>query len=283
MDDELTQVDVPGGRIDVRFVGRGPTALFLHGLLVNGHVWDPLIPGLSGRLRMVLPDLPLGGHRAALEPDADCSLEAHAARVVRLARQLPRPIVLVGSDTGGAIAQIAVAREPGLFDRLVLLPSDAFDNCPPKLLVPLRWLAAVPGAVGAVAFSLRLRMVMRIMMSLVSRRRSDDAFLDELAGDLRTDRGVRRDLRKLLRNLRPEVTGAVADELLQFKRPVLIAWSKRDPLFPLDHAERLAACFGRASVVLAERSRAFISVDEPEWLAERILDFVAVDEDRDAG
>lgn len=278
MDDDLTHVDVPGGRIDVRSVGQGPTALFVHGLLVNGHVWDPLIPRLSDRLRMVLPDLPLGGHRSALEPDADCSLEAHAARVVQLARQLPRPIVLIGSDTGGAIAQIAVAREPSLFDRLVLLPSDAFDNCPPKLLVPARWLAAVPGAIGAVVFSLRLRMVMPIMMSLVSRRKSDAAFLDELIGDLRTDPGVRRDLRKLLRNLRPEVTRAVASELYQFKQPVLIAWSKRDPLFPLNHAERLAACFPRASVVLAERSRAFISIDEPEWLAEHILNFVALDE-----
>jgi pimeloyl-ACP methyl ester carboxylesterase len=89
---------------------------------------------------------------------------------------------------------------------------------------------------------------------------------------------VRRDLTKLLRTLRPEVTRAVAGELHQFKQPVLIAWSKRDPLFPLDHAERLAACFPRASVVLAEHSRAFISIDEPEWLTDRILDFVAVDE-----
>jgi pimeloyl-ACP methyl ester carboxylesterase len=63
---------------------------------------------------------------------------------------------------------------------------------------------------------------------------------------------------------------------------VLIAWSKRDPLFPLDHAERLAACFPRASVALVERSRAFISIDQPEWLTERILEFIAGEENRGA-
>lgn len=277
MDEDMTDLVVPGGRIEVRSVGQGPTVLFVHGLLVNGHVWDPLIPGLADRLRMVLPDLPLGGHKSALEPDADCSLEAHAARVLKLARQLPQPLVLVGSDTGGAIAQIAVAREPDLFDRLVLLPSDAFNNCPPKLLVPVRWLAAVPGAINAVAFSLRWSVMVRIMMALVSRRRSSSAFLDELAGDLRTNPGVQRDLRKLLRNLRPEVTSAVAGELHRFKQPVLIAWARHDPLFPLNHAERLAGCFPQASVVLAERSRAFISIDEPQWLSERILEFVTTD------
>jgi pimeloyl-ACP methyl ester carboxylesterase len=277
MSENLTDVAVPGGRIEVRSVGNGPTVLFVHGLLVNGHVWDPLIPQLAAHLRMVLPDLPLGGHRVALEADADCSLEAHAARVLEIARQLPQPLVLVGSDTGGAIAQIAVAREPELFARLVLLPSDAFKNCPPRLLVPVRWLAAVPGAIGAVAFSLRWGLVVRIMMALVSRRRSDPAFLAELMGNLRTDSGVQRDLTKLLRNLRSEVTSAVAEELHRFKHPVLIAWAKHDPLFPLDHAERLAACFPQASVVLAERSRAFISIDEPEWLSERILEFVAPD------
>lgn len=280
MEDEVTRVPTPGGWIDVRCVGRGSTALFAHGLMVNGHVWDPLIARLRDRLRMVLPDLPLGGHRSPLDRDADCDLAAHATRLVHLARQFPRPNVLIGSDTGGAIAQLAVAREPGLFDRLVLLPSDAFDNCPPKLLVPMRVLAGVPGAIRAVALSLRLGVVKRTMMLLVSRRRSEPAVLDELLGALPTDRGVQRDLTKLVRNLRPEVTRAVAEELHRFPGPVLVVWSRRDPLFPFEHAQRLASCFSDSSVVIAENSRAFVSIDEPEWLADRIVEFVGSEDNR---
>ncbi|MET0133321.1 MAG: alpha/beta fold hydrolase [Kibdelosporangium sp.] len=277
MGDATSRVETPGGPIEIRTVGQGTTVLFVHGLMVNGHVWDPLIDRLRDRFLLVLPDLPLGGHRLALRPDADCGLAAHAERVIEIARQLTGPVVLVGSDTGGAIAQMAVTREPELFDRLVLLPSDAFDNCPPKLLTPMRWLAGVPGAIRGAVFAMRLEVIVRATMKLVSRRRSESAFLDELLGSLRSDRGVQRDFVKLLQGLRPEVTNAVAAELPKFRRPVLIAWSRKDPLFPLEHAHRLAEAFPDASVVIAENSRAFISIDEPEWLADRITEFAGPD------
>ncbi|MFK8849820.1 alpha/beta fold hydrolase [Streptomyces sp. Ac-502] len=106
------QRETAGGRIDLRYAGQGKTLLCVHGLMVNGHLWDPLVPGLRDQFHIVLPDLPSGGHHTPLEPDADCSLETHAVRVVELARQVPGPIVLVGSDTGGAISQIAVTRSP---------------------------------------------------------------------------------------------------------------------------------------------------------------------------
>lgn len=274
MQEETARVETSGGSIDLRYVGQGTTLLFVHGLMVNGHVWDPLIAGLRDRFHMVLPDLPLGGHRTPLEPDADCSLEAHAARVIEIARKLPGPVVLVGSDTGGAISQIAVARAPEMFDRLVLLPSDAFDNCPPKLLAPLPALAAVPGVIRAVSFSLRLGLFKRAMMMLVSRSGVATETIAELIGALPHDQGVQRDFTKLLRGLRPEVTRAVAGELHRFRGRVLVVWSRKDPLFPFDHAQRLAECFPHSSVAIAEHSRAFVSLDEPDWLVERITEFL---------
>ena len=277
---ELVHVDVPGGRLRVRSTGRGPSALLVHGLLVNSHVWDPLVPRLTPHLRLVMPDLPLGGHHDALAAGADRSLPAHAERLLHLARRLPGPVVLVASDTGGAVAQLAVTRAPELFDRLVLLPCDAFGNCPPRPLVPARWLAAVPGAIGAAAFALRAAPVARLALALVSRHRASRAELDRLLGAVRSDRGVQRDLRGLLRHLRPQVTRAVAAELHRFERPVLIAWSRRDPLFPQEHAHRLAARFPDARVVVADRSRALVCLDRPDWLADRVLEFLGAAPDR---
>lgn len=274
MHGETARVETADGWLDLRQVGQGKTVLFVHGLMVNGHVWDPLLPGLRDRFRLVLPDLPLGGHRTPLKPDADCSLEAHAARVVELARQLPGPVVLVGSDTGGAISQIAVARAPELFHQLVLLPSDAFDNCPPKLLVPLRGLVRVPGAVGVLARSLRLGLVQRAVMTLVARSTVPVEHITALLGELPRNPGVQRDFVKLLQGLRPGVTRAVAGELHRFEGRVLIVWSRKDPLFPFAHARRLAACFAHGSVVIAEHSRAFVSLDEPDWLVERLVEFL---------
>ncbi|MQS09007.1 alpha/beta fold hydrolase [Streptomyces sp. IF17] len=272
---ESEQVATDGGVITVRRAGHdGPTLLFVHGMMVNGHVWDPLVEHLGDRYRVVLPDLPLGGHRTALAADADRSPGAHADRVLDLARTLPGPVVLVGNNTGGAIAQIAAVREPALFSRLVLLPSDAFDNCPPRLLTPLRPIAALPPLIRGICVGLRGRPFRRLLMKFVARNPVPHRQLAELLGALPHDRGVQRDLTGLLRTLRPEVTRKVVPRLGDYRGPVLIAWSRKDPLFPLAHAHRLAECFPNASVVIAERSRAFVSLDEPEWLATRLIEFM---------
>lgn len=107
-----------------------------------------------------------------------------------MARRLPGPVTLVGSDTGGAIAQIAVVRAPELFDQLVLLPSDAVDNCPPKLLVLMRGLVGIPGVVGL----LRWGFVRRAVMVLVARGGVPAERITEMLGRLPYDTGVRQGL-----------------------------------------------------------------------------------------
>jgi pimeloyl-ACP methyl ester carboxylesterase len=226
MTTETVQFELSTGCIEARCVGEGgATLIFLHGLLVNGHVWDPLIPLLENHVRLVLLDLPLGGHRHALNGDADCSLVAHADRVIEIARTLKGPLVLVGSDTGGALAQLAVTRAPDLFAKLILLPADAFDNCPPKLLVPVRWLAWVPCALGLIAWALRAEIAMRLMLKVVVRTRPERAALDRLVGDFRT-------------SMQREVVGHSAlllpleilvESLVREHRPVRVVSAHRSP------------------------------------------------------
>jgi pimeloyl-ACP methyl ester carboxylesterase len=271
---ETLRFDVRGGVIEARCAGQGPTVVLLHGLLVNGHVWDPLIPLLADGARLVMPDLPLGGHRRPLDDDADCSLSAHAERVIEIARRLPGPITLVGSDTGGAVAQIAVASAPGVFDRLVLLPSDAFENCPPRLLAPLCLAARIPGVLALIVHALRAGVVTRLVMKLVARASLARAVLDRLLGDLRVNRGIRRDLTKLLRHLRPRATLEAAAQLDRFRGAALVIWSERDPLFPAEHGRRLAERLAHARLEIVSGTRAFISLDQPERLARLLRDFI---------
>jgi pimeloyl-ACP methyl ester carboxylesterase len=47
--------------------------VFVHGLLVNGRVWERLIPRLSAKARCIVPDLPLGSHPAPMNSSADLS------------------------------------------------------------------------------------------------------------------------------------------------------------------------------------------------------------------
>ena len=52
-----------------------------------------------------------------------------------------REAILVGNDSGGAIAQVVAARHPQRLGGLVLATCDAFDNHPPRLFRPLIVLA----------------------------------------------------------------------------------------------------------------------------------------------
>ena len=68
-------MDVLGGRVSVRDSGGdGPVVVFVHGALVDGRLWDGVWPAVAqAGYRCVVPDLPLGAHRIALDPDADRS------------------------------------------------------------------------------------------------------------------------------------------------------------------------------------------------------------------
>lgn len=121
---------------------------------------------------------------------------------------------------------------------------------------------------------LRVGLVKRAFMMLVSRSKIPVESITEMLGELPGDSGIQRDFVELLNGLRPDVTRAVAEELHRFKGRVLIVWSRQDPLFPFDHARKLAACFSHGSVTIAEHSRAFVSLDGPDWLVERLLESI---------
>ncbi len=168
---------------------------------------------------------------------------------------------------------MVTATRPDLFQALILFPSDAFDNCPPLLLRLLVQLDKVPRAIPGIAKLIRYRVVQAIVMKLVSKRGHSAETLNDLVGELPRNKGVQRDLSKLIAGLRSEVTAAVVPALASYQAPVLILWSRRDPLFPAAHAHRLAGIFPRAQVHFVDDSRAFISLDQPTSAAEHILGF----------
>ncbi|MDA4807217.1 hypothetical protein NY486_15150, partial [Enterobacter hormaechei] len=46
-------VDTPSGRIHYAEAGTGPVALFVHGILVNSHLWRHQLAGLSDIRRCI--------------------------------------------------------------------------------------------------------------------------------------------------------------------------------------------------------------------------------------
>src|SRR5262249_52369829 len=69
------EVELSAGVIEYRDSGGdGPVLVFLHGVAMDGSVWQPVVDDLRRDYRCIVPTLPLGGHRQPMRPGADLSL-----------------------------------------------------------------------------------------------------------------------------------------------------------------------------------------------------------------
>jgi pimeloyl-ACP methyl ester carboxylesterase len=269
-------VELDIGRIRVREAGDGPPVLLVHGALVNGHLWDDVIPLLAERYRVIAPDLPLGCHAEPVQSEAPLGLRSQADVVADLVAALDLDdVTLVGNDTGGGVCQVVVTRRPEGIGRLVLTSCDAFDNCPPRFFRFLVWASYLPGSAWLTAQSMRSPRFARLPIAFgrLTHRGLDKRRLDLMFEPLRASAGVRRDAVRMFRSLDAADTQAAAAALGDVTIPVLIAWSADDRIFPPDHASRLAALLANATVSPIPDSLAFSPIDQPATLARRINEF----------
>ncbi len=272
----MPEIALPQGTIHYRDEGSGPTLVFIHGALVDGRLWDPVVERLAAQARCIVPDLPLGSHRSAMRPDADLSPHGLARLIADLLAALDvEDVTLIGNDTGGALCQLVAVRHPERLGRLVLTNCDAFENFPPKAFRPLVW-AARARVLTAALQPLRFARLRRLPFAygLLTKRPVPDALLDRWTRPFLSDAGVRRDTRKLLAGVDPGMLLDNAARLAEFDRPVLLAWAVRDPFFPIEDARRLAAIFPDARLAEIPDARAFVSWDQPDRLAELLREFV---------
>src|SRR3984893_4032122 len=105
-------VVTPSGRVSYTETGTGPVALFVHGVLLNGHLWRHQLASLSDIRRCIAVDLLAHGD-TEIAPDQDVSVTANAKMLKEFLDALNIDQVdLVGNDSGGGIAQIFAALYP---------------------------------------------------------------------------------------------------------------------------------------------------------------------------
>jgi len=263
---------LPIGPVEYREFGPdsadAPVAVFVHGFLVNGTLWDPVAEELAADgVRCIVPDWPLGAHRHPANPDAELSPIAVAAAVLDLLEALGvDDIVLVGSDTGGGLCQLALRGGAHRVGALVLTNCDAFEQFPPRFFVPLFKLARSRPAVWAIAQQTRLRSI----------RHSPLGFGPLLNHPLPADltRGwiqplldsapIRRDVNRFARAMHGTELVEAATWLGQWDRPVRLVWGGRDKHFTIGLGRRLAAAFPQAQLDEIADATTFVSIDRPD-------------------
>src|SRR3712207_2444769 len=206
--------------------------------------------------------------------DADLSPPALASLIDELLAALDlEDVVLVGNDTGGALAQMLAARRPPRVGMLVLTPCDAFRNCPAWGSKPLRPIGFSTAAMKVAGEPLRLRPVQRLPLVygwVVKRHPPEEIVRGWIEPGLR-DAAIRRDFGKAFRATRTAQTLEAARGLPSFGKPALVAWQReRTLIYPVRHGRRLAELL-RAPLELVDDSYVYVPEDQPGRLAELIV------------
>lgn len=270
-------VDLPQGTLAYRAAGPAasnhPPVVFVHGLLVDARLWEPVADHLAAQgIRSYAPTLPLGARRQPMNADADLSPHGVAAIALDFIRALGLTgVTIVGNDTGGAICQLMLGADTSRIGAAVFTNCDALGTFPPRPLAPLFSALRHPRVVAALLPLLRSKAVRNGPLAygpLVSKP-IDPALTLDWVEPLASPE-VRRDLAKFAKGVHPGILLDAAARFGEFPGPVRILWGEADSMFRLKLGRQLAAAFPHATLSTVPGGRTFLPLDYPGQVADEI-------------
>jgi len=274
--DQRHEIDLPAGRIRYREAGEGKPIVFVHGFLVDGRLWGGVVDNLSDRFRCLAPDWPIGAQQIAMNPDADLTPYGIADLIASFLDKLDlTDVTIVGNDSGGAMSQVLVTRHPERIGRLVLTNCDTHENFPPGFFKAMPPLARIPGLLKLALAPFRIERIARAGFKPFAKTPFPPELVESWASPGVKGRtpGVWRDLKKLAIGMNKRYTEEAARKLSGSELPLLLTWAPGDPYFPLKYAERLAGEVPNSKLVQIPDARTFVSLDQPQRLADEIAAF----------
>jgi pimeloyl-ACP methyl ester carboxylesterase len=268
-----------GARIAYRELGAGPALALLHSAMLSHMEWEPLVEHLSGRFRVVLPDLPLHGDsedrpRHPYTPDWFAELLCgFAADVLG-----PRPL-LAGHDLGAEILLRAVGSGRLAPSRLVLMPNRLHR---PQQQARLRaaWriaarTGAVPGMDRLLAHAAPLVFNPSVGLRLSARAEPGARDLVRHAfADVPGNPSLARSWAKFARHWpRGPQTQLIDQVYPRLQMPVLLLWADRDRLHPLAGAEEALELLPHAQLRVLSGTGFLMAYDDPVGVARELSAF----------
>lgn len=264
--------DTPSGRIAYIEQGSGPVALFVHGVPLHGYHWRHAIAALRDRRRCIAADL-MGLGYTEIAPDQPVSFTAQAAMLAQLLDALGIDRVdLVGNDSGGAVAQLFMIRNPGRVRTLLLTNCDVEPDSPPPKVMPVIELARKGTLTDQLAQWLADKAQARAQFgtAVFSRPRelSDETiecyFAPNVASPLR-----RAQFNAYHAALAPNPLAGVEAELARCAVPARIVWGTGDDIFAQTSADYLDRTLPKSrGVRRVPGGKLFFPEEYPDVIAE---------------
>lgn len=256
--------------------GEGRPLVLVHGFGAHGLCWEPWLPTLEARYRVLNVDLGGFGHAPAT-PGASYDPVSHARALHRWANDLDlRDMVLVGHSLGGGIALLlALALQDEQPDRLRALVSVAGAAYHVEPEPPFVRMARRP-ALSRLALGLTpKRWLIRTVMSsiVVQRQAVTDERVRSYAAPF-ADPARRRAMVACARDIVPPEIDRLTGRFRDLDVPALCLWGRQDPVIPMAYGERLARDLPRAELVLLDQCGHLPVEEHPDASLAALLGFL---------
>ncbi len=267
-----------GARVAYRETGAGPAITLLHSLGLSHREWEPIVSALSGRFRVVLPDLPLHGDsedRPRHPYTRDWLVDVMAGFCSEVVG--PRPI-LAGHEIGAELALRAVQDHRLRVSRLVLMSNrlhrrDEFRARRAAWRVACR-AGALPGfdrllsRFAPLVFRPSLGQRLSAQGNPAARDLIRHAFADVPGNGNRA-----RSWAKFVRRWPAGPQRDLLDFYPQVSVPVLLLWADQDPAHPLTAAQEALKLLPDAQLRILARTGFLMAYDDPVALARELIAF----------
>ncbi|PYE15504.1 pimeloyl-ACP methyl ester carboxylesterase [Williamsia limnetica] len=276
----MGRVELAAGTIEYREQGDrdGPPVVLTHGLLMNDHQWDLVLPLLPEGFRYLLPVLPLGGHRIPMKVGTDLTMRGMVALLSDFLSSLElQDATLVVSDWGGPLFLPELSNGQRI-SRLVICPAEAYGNFPPGFPGKVVKVAtSLPGGILFALHQFRSRVLRRtpLVLGLMAKKPISDDMIRQWTDPGIASAGVRRDVLAYCRTKfsKPALIAAT-EKLRDFTGPALVIWAPETNVMRREHGEQLANLIPKGELADIDDAYVLIMLDQPQRTAELIGEFL---------
>ncbi|MBU2533370.1 MAG: alpha/beta hydrolase [Alphaproteobacteria bacterium] len=276
-------ISANGIKIHVARAGQGQPLVLLHGWPEFWYVWHKLVPLLSDRYELIMPDLRGFG---ATEKPYDGPSDQNTPQV--MARDLAALGDALGFDRFGVVSHdvgAMVAQAFALMHRQ-RLSGLFFFNCPYPGIGP-RWMA--PDHVREIWYQTFHQQSWSADLVGTSRDTCRTYFSHFLRHWSHDDHAFDADLEHFVDNfmvpgniqggfnyyisiarLRLAIARGEAQPIPPIDVPTYVLWGRHDPVLKAEWSDNISANFTDATVEIAEHAGHFVHYEAPELAAERI-------------
>jgi haloalkane dehalogenase len=229
-----------------------PAAVFLHGFPLNADQWGEAMQLLSTERRCLAPDF-MGLGFTDVAPGQAVGPTGQVAMVMEFVNRLRvRTFDLVANDSGGAVAQLIVAKYPSRVRSVLLTNCDTEKDSPPPALLPVIELAKA----GKFADEWLAPWLADKKLARSEKGIGGQCYVDPAHP---TDRAIesyftpvlaskrRKDLiHQYALGLEPNALAGIAPALRAYKGPARIVWGTGDTIFSPASPGELDRTFGNS-------------------------------------